>query len=55
VKHLSLKPNPSEGSKDHNTLTLDLVPTAAESFFPWRRDKSYQSLGFGTYFNTKFF
>lgn len=45
VKHLSLKPSPSDQAKDYNTL--DLLPTAAESFFPWRRDKSYQSLGFG--------
>jgi hypothetical protein len=36
VKHLSFKPSPS-----------DCPPTAAESLFPWRRDKSYQSLGFG--------
>jgi len=45
VKHLSLKPSPSDQAKDYNAL--DLLPTAAESFFPWRRDKSYQSLGFG--------
>lgn len=44
VKHLSFKPGPSE-QKDYRTL--DLLPTAAESLFPWRRDRSYQSLGFG--------
>lgn len=46
VKHLSFKPSPSDcPSKDY--CALDLLPTAAESLFPWRRDKSYQSLGFG--------
>jgi hypothetical protein len=46
VKHLSFKPSPSDcPSKDY--VALDLLPTAAESLFPWRRDKSYQSLGFG--------
>jgi hypothetical protein len=45
VRHLSLKPSPSDQTKDYSAL--DLLPTAAESFFPWRRDKSYQSLGFG--------
>jgi hypothetical protein len=45
VKHLSFKPSPSDQSKDY--CTLDLLPTAAESLFPWRRDRSYQSLGFG--------
>ena len=49
VKHLSLKPSPSDQIKDYTPLDM----TAAESFFPWRRDKSYQSLGFGTYKNLK--
>lgn len=45
VKHLSLKASPSDQTKDY--CALDMLPTAAESLFPWRRDKSYQSLGFG--------
>lgn len=44
VRHLSLRPSSSDPvNKDY----IDLLPTAAESFFPWRRDKSYQSLGMG--------
>lgn len=42
VKHLSFKPSPSDQYQ-----TKDYCATAAESLFPWRRDKSYQSLGFG--------
>lgn len=46
VKHLSLKPNLCDyHTKEHTTL--DFNATAAE-FLPWRRDKSYQSLSFGT-------
>lgn len=41
VKHLSLSPSDHQ-IKDFSTF--DLLPTAAESFLPWRRDKSYQSL-----------
>lgn len=54
VKHLSFKPSPSDcPSKDY--CALDLLPTAAESLFPWRRDKSYQSLGFGILHAFKFY
>lgn len=41
VKHLSLSPSDHQ-FKDYSAL--ELLPTAAESFLPWRRDKSYQSL-----------
>lgn len=47
VKHLSFKPSPSDQCQSKEYCALDLLPTAAESLFPWRRDKSYQSLGFG--------
>lgn len=47
VKHLSFKPSPSDQIQAKDYCALDLLPTAAESLFPWRRDKSYQSLGFG--------
>lgn len=47
VKHLSFKPSPSDQYQAKEYCTLDLLPTAAESLFPWRRDRSYQSLGFG--------
>lgn len=47
VKHLSFKPSPSDQYQTKDYYALDLLPTAAESLFPWRRDKSYQSLGFG--------
>lgn len=45
VKHLSFKPSPSEQYQTKDYCAL--VPTAAESLFPWRRDRSYQSLSFG--------
>lgn len=54
VKHLSFKPSPSDQCQSKEYCALDLLPTAAESLFPWRRDKSYQSLGFGTYLTQKF-
>jgi hypothetical protein len=50
VRHLSLKPSPS----DPTNVDYCALPTAAESFFPWRRDRSYQSLGLGTLLFTLF-
>lgn len=38
VKHYSSRPSPDMDS-------MDILPTAAESLLPWRRDKSYQSFG----------
>lgn len=52
VKHLSFKPSPSEQYQTKDYCTL--VPTAAESLFPWRRDRSYQSLGFGIFTGIQF-
>lgn len=36
VKHYSTKPSPEREP---------ILPTAAETFLPWRRDRSYQSFG----------
>lgn len=54
VKHLSFKPSPSDLSQSKDYNALDLLPTAAECLFPWRRDRSYQTLGFGIWLTNQF-
>lgn len=53
VKHLSLKSCQIDyiQSQQKEYSALDLLPTAAETLLPWRRDKSYQCIG--TCFRTK--